>query len=263
MKRIVVTPAGRKRYLSLLHTHLSNQKEDFDEWHLWLNTFDKEDIEYCEALALENKEWIRVVRHPNCKEGFGPYNIHNFFEECTPENLYLRLDDDIIYLAPDFVKTMFDYRLAHPEYFLVYGNIVNNALISHLHMRFGNVAYPQKVWYDAKDLTGWQDPAFAETIHRAFLKDPRDPKWSSAFGVWNLWDNERVSVNAVSWIGNPGKADVDEEEWLSVGRPRELSKTNAILGKAVCAHFAFYPQREHLDATDILEEYRKKICFTS
>jgi len=37
-KCIVVTPAGRRRYLEKLVKCLELQKDDFDEWHLWENT---------------------------------------------------------------------------------------------------------------------------------------------------------------------------------------------------------------------------------
>lgn len=38
MKRIIVTPAGRKRYMEILSSHLDKQRSDFDEWHIWQNT---------------------------------------------------------------------------------------------------------------------------------------------------------------------------------------------------------------------------------
>jgi len=37
MKRILVTPAGRKKYLEILFNHLKNLKNEFDEWILRVN----------------------------------------------------------------------------------------------------------------------------------------------------------------------------------------------------------------------------------
>jgi hypothetical protein len=50
MKRVIVTPAGRRRYMSLLAGHLLKQRSSYDEWHIWLNTTDKEDIEFFKKL---------------------------------------------------------------------------------------------------------------------------------------------------------------------------------------------------------------------
>ena len=38
MKRIIVTPAGRKRYLAILIKYLVKQKHSFDSWQIWCNT---------------------------------------------------------------------------------------------------------------------------------------------------------------------------------------------------------------------------------
>jgi hypothetical protein len=242
--------------MEVLYAHVKAQKSDFDEWHLWLNTFVPEDIEYCDSLAARHS-WIRVIRCPDIQPDAGTYNIHHFFKGCEPTNVYLRLDDDVVYLEPGFVNKMFAYRLSHPEYFLVYANIINNSMISHLHMRVGHVRYRQKVQYRFEDPVGWEDPHFAEVLHRAFLQDAErnaTEKWK--LPDWILWPHERVSINCISWIGNPGLVGLDEEHWLSEERPIQLGKYNIICGDAMCAHFAFHVQRDHLDATDILERYR-------
>ena len=56
--RVVVTPAGRRRYVELLHRHLASQRGSFDRWQLWLNTTNVADLEYLRGLAAANPDWI-------------------------------------------------------------------------------------------------------------------------------------------------------------------------------------------------------------
>jgi hypothetical protein len=89
-------------------------------------------------------------------------------------------------------------------------------------------------------------------------------KWHKSFREWHCLEYERVSINCISWLGSTfaqfnGKVGIDEEQWLSVDKPRtmEPGSHNVIIGNAIVAHFSFYTQRAHLDATDILDEYAK------
>lgn len=256
-KRIVVTPAGRKRYLEILARHLAAQGDDFDEWWLLVNTREIADIGYCERLAARN-EWVQTKYAEGSRPEEGNLNIHRFLNEfCRePGTQYLRLDDDLCYLAPGFVKTMFDFRTANPEYFLVYGNIVNNAACGWVHHKLGAFSSPKNPTYACMCEVGWKDPEFAESVHRAFLEDPAAPRWRG-FERWVLTDAERVSVNAICWTGEALADGVapDEELWLSVEHPRARGLRNAVCGAALCVHFAFHTQRHHLDSTDLLHKY--------
>ena len=259
MHRIVVTPAGRRRYTSLLFAHLASQRADFDEWHIWLNTSDAEDIAYFRELERDHP-W--VVCKPLTVPLKGCLSIFSFFKECQDvSSVYLRLDDDVVWLEPGFVKSMFDFRLAHPEFFLVYGNIVNNAVISHLQCRFGNIEYAKPVTYACMCPIGWGDADFSETLHKRFIEAVRNGTTNHwKFTSWDLFDYERVSINCISWLGSEfaafdGNVGKDEEQWLSVDKPKQLKKKNIIYGGALCAHYAFHTQRKKLDQTNILDEY--------
>lgn len=254
MPRIVVTPAGRERYLALLYRHLKAQRADFDEWHLWLNTPHGPDIKYCENLAAKH-DWIKT--RPLTVPFAQNLSIHSFFPECTdPDSVYLRLDDDIVWLQPGFVREIFDFRLKRPEFFLVYANILNNAITSHIYQRNGAVSGAFGIaGYDCLDRVGWASPLFGNLLHSEFAASVRDgtalTRWR-CFHLWRLFFYERVSINAISWLGSEfarfgGKVLADEEHWLSCHRPVEIQKINAIYGNALCAHFAFHPQRDQIE----------------
>lgn len=267
---VVVTPAGRRRYLDLLVPQVLAFKGVVDEYRLWLNTADPDDLAYCESLAAAHPDFIRLDRLPDGVAVDGNMSIHHFFKKCVePDTVYVRLDDDIIMLdTVDAFKALLDFRLDHPEFFLVYGCVLNNAVITHIQqrmMRFGTGG--GLCGYACMDPVGWKSPLFAEHVHRAILQGLAGPGGNlQEFRMppWRLHYThvgERVSINCISWLGSEfaafgGDVGRDEELWLSVQKPALAQKCNCIFGGFVCVHYAFYPQRPHLDATDILQQYR-------
>ena len=53
-----------------------------------------------------------------------------------------------------------------------------------------------------------------------------------------------------------GKVGVDEEQWLSCDKPKEIQKPNIIFGDCLFVHYAFFTQVQYIDNTDILELYK-------
>ena len=101
-----------------------------------------------------------------------------------------------------------------------------------------------------------------ERMHREFISKIRQNKNADFlhFPQWVLNRFERCSINCISWLGQEfhsfdGNVGEEEEQWLSVDKPKSINKPNIIFGEAVCAHFSFFTQRYYLDQTNILEEY--------
>lgn len=276
MRRVVVTPAGRKRYLEILFEHLkcAFKKGCINEWHLWMNTHDQHDIDYMVELEQEYT-WIHIIRVDTVQQ-CNNLNICNFFKHaCDDDAVYIRLDDDIVFLDEHFFDTMFEYRVQNPQYFLVFANIINNAYISHYHQQNGLVSYHKQCQKTCMDTVGWKDPHFAEAVHRAFIKDYHDgaiQKWCTSFSPIIIKDYARVSINCISWLGKSfkefgGIVGKDEELWLTVTKPRSLKQPNVILNTVIACHFSFYTQRDHLDKTDVLMQYasiapKENVMFT-
>jgi hypothetical protein len=258
MLRIIVTPAGRERYLKILLKHLIKCKGEFDRWDIWLNTTHESDIRYIESLQ-EQYDFI-CIKYPTIPVE-GTSSICNFFTDyINLDEIYVRLDDDIVYIRQGSLTRLFDARIKDTSSFLLYGNIINNAIITHLHQRTGNLdASYGRSSYACMCSTGWQNSDFAEKLHRDFLsKLAQDHQFT--LPDWQLYDNERVSINVISWRGDEflkfsGVVGSDEEQWLSVDKPRSLGTINRIIGDTLFVHYAFYPQRNHIDTTDILSRY--------
>jgi hypothetical protein len=226
-----------------------------DEYRLWANTTDVEDLKYLDDVATNQYPGFVVVEtqsnssiYPSCVE---------------KDTVYVRFDDDVVLIdSPSAFVDLVRFRIANPQYFLVYGNIMNNAIVSHIHQSLGNLNLDAGVAeYDCADEMGWKNPRFAANVHLQVLDGPL-----SRFHIdtWNLPDHERVSINCISWLGSDfaefgGVVGSDEEQWLSVDRPKESQTTNCIFGGFVCVHYASDTQRDYLDKTDILKLYRERV----
>jgi hypothetical protein len=262
MKRWIVTPAGRKRCLQILLRYLlrAKQAREFDRWILWVNTENDSDIEYMQSLA-EQYDFIETreltVPYDGCR------SIGTFFPECVEDDtVYVRLDDDIVFIEPGAIDRLIRFRLANPDYFLVYGNIVNNSILSFLHQHLGAVGrtFGINVYCATADL-GFKRPAFAHYVHTEFLSQLKTGNADRfRFSRWLLHDFERVCINCISWLGSEfkqfgGKVGPDEELWLSVEKPMSLGRPSCIFGEVLFAHYSFQTQRPEMDWTDILQRY--------
>ena len=261
MKKILVTPAGRERYMDVLFNNLIKRKKEFDEWHIWLNTEDENDISYLKKLE-KNNSFITCI-HPSIQAD-GSRSIYSFFKNSIDkDSLYLRLDDDVIYVEKDAISKMFKKRQKDDKSFLLYGNIINNAVISREHQKNGLFSYQfGNVERDCMDAVGWNNPFFAKHVHDTFIEAINN-KEQKKFYIEDfvIDDFTRVSINVISWRGIDflefdGNVGHDEERWLSVDKPMSMNRPNKIVGNALFSHFAFFTQRDYLDSTDLLEKYK-------
>jgi Methyltransferase domain len=257
---VCVTPAGRSKYLRILVPQVLSSPI-IDEYQLWLNTSDTNDIAYIHSLELLH-ERVRVVlgstdvTNKTVFEGIPQFFVHAISED----SIYIRLDDDILYLELDFFENLLRFRVNNPQYFLVFPNIVNNAICTYIQYKRKAIDTNAPVYPWCMDRTGWWSARLAEQLHRAFLRDANNghvAQWH--FGTHVLaftW----FSINCMTWFGRDfalfgGHVIGNEEEYLTVLKPAELERTNCIFGDAVVAHYSFYIQRDYLDTTDIYNQY--------
>lgn len=248
MHCIVVTPAGRQVYLKHLYMHLKKQKEDFDVWHIWDNTRNDDDYKYIRELS-KNNAWIRIVERKNILKG-STHAIRNFFDYChKKDTIYIRLDDDIIWLEDNFIKNLKTFTQTHPQFPIVFATILNNAVIAHLQQKEGNVL--QKLpELDGKCMGNyWSYAYLSHRLHEEFKHDrlyDKIDKWHIKNYI--VKDFRKISINAIAWIGQDFFKhwiyDTHEEPFLTKEYPRILNAPNCIYGRALCLHHAFFTQRD-------------------
>lgn len=265
---VVVTPAGRECYLRMLIPQVAAyiRAGVVDEYQLWVNTENASDIAYMEQQASQTPGLRLRYLAPGTAYN-GSMSIHSFFPECVEDKtVYVRFDDDIVVLDDlAAFRALLDYRIDNPDLFLVYGAILNNAVVSHVMQRLGKLDCVKGMsGYMCTDELGWNSGEFAQNLHDQVLTRVGCEGSLASFRfdcVWKLLHNERVSINCISWLGERfreqcgGQVGIDEEHELSVAMPMRLGMTNTIFGGFCCVHYAFHTQRAHLDANGYTGAY--------
>ena len=129
-KIIVNTAAGRRRYMQYLVPFVL-ASDIVDRYDIWINTHNGADIEFFKILAKKYSK-INLCWQP---DGIvdGNKSINAFYRDCTQENaIYFKLDDDIVWMEPNAIQKMVDFRIDNPQYFLVTPLVINNSLSTYL-----------------------------------------------------------------------------------------------------------------------------------
>jgi hypothetical protein len=262
MKLIAVTPAGREKYLRLL-SHYVLRSPEVAEWQLWDNCRNESDRAYLRTLAASD---------PRCKLKQLPdangdnQAIGSFFQFCDdPDALYLRLDDDIVFIEDDFFSRFTARTTAERGRAIWFAPIViNNAICNFLLQQFSRVVISGPISCQAMCPSSWAYPSLPEALHPVLIEAVR----SGRLGDFRVPDRDvrlsRFSVNALGFFGAekialgdtflpPGCTE--EEEWLSAILPAKTDRPGTIFGDLIVAHFSFYTQERRLLQTDILDAY--------
>jgi hypothetical protein len=262
-KIVCVTPAGRRRYMRLLVPQVLGSPL-VDRYDIWMNTPDAGDIAFLEGVAKLDAR-VRLVAHPEGRkpeiEAIGHFHV----TACDPDTIYIRLDDDVVWLEPGFFATLLRFRIDHPQYFMVMPLVINNALCSYQLQVLGKIATTQYVRTGCMDEFGWRDPYMALDLHRLLL----DLIGKNATARLHVPPREislnRFSINSLCWFGRDlapvvGQIGEQEEEDLSVTIPTRLGRANCFCGNTIAAHFSFIHQRDKLERSGLLAEYDRVLA---
>lgn len=234
--------------------------EVVDRYDIWINTNDMVDIEFFKLLAQKYSK-INLAWQPDNVVDWVK-TINAFYRACTePDTIYMKLDDDVVWLEPELFDKMVKFRVDHPDYFLVSPLVINNALCTYL-LQINDKIKLRK-YYDAccSHPVLWESGYFAADLHHWFLDNYlRTDKYRELYTGEHPMAMTRFSINCILWFGEMMKAfngivPGDDEEFLSCIKPTQLGLSNCINGDAVISHFAFGPQREILDRQGILDSY--------
>ena len=261
MRFVVVTPAGRERYLRLL-AHYVLASAEVDEWQLWDNCRTESDRRYLHEL-VQRDERCTLKTLPGADGGWAI--IGDFFRFCDdPDALYLRLDDDIVFIEPDFFPRFRARAMAARGTAVWFSPlIINNAICNWLLKFFSRVDIKGPLTCQAMCPFSWAHASFAAAVHPVFVDAVRRGRTDD----FRVPDRDvrlsRFSINAFGFFGADKAAlgeafyppEGNEEEWLSAVLPAKLDRPGRIFGDLFVAHFSFYTQERALLATSLLESY--------
>ena len=134
-KIIACSPVGRRESMKCLFKQILKNRHVIDEYHLWVNTDVKEDLDFIHEYAKQNPDFVRLKHgcDPLDPEQMGKsHNVKRFYNYCVePNTFYFKIDDDIIFIEDGTFEKMIQYKVDNPKTFLVYPIIMNNSWCTH------------------------------------------------------------------------------------------------------------------------------------
>ncbi|KAI0441824.1 hypothetical protein F4803DRAFT_403069 [Xylaria telfairii] len=143
VKIIAMVFFGRKRYVDILDCYLQQNLASnggyLDEVWFMVHTEDQDDIAWLNGLVKENQAY-KTVGNDDCNQNNQKYGC--LWKYATADNtMYIKLDDDIVYIHHDAIPQLVHTRLAVPHAFGVSAHLVNSP-ITGMEQFHHNAIYP-------------------------------------------------------------------------------------------------------------------------
>lgn len=201
--------------------------------------------------------------HNNEEPGPGWGSMYRFYSSGNSyyeDAVFLKCDDDIVYIQLDNLEEFLRFRIREEKYFLVSANVVNNNVCAYFQQKYG--AVPRGLMELELPPGGyggrlWQSGELAEALHYHFLDNPEEFERMPAEPIEWI---RRLSINCVAWLGKDFSymsRIVDDENALSVEIPAYLKRPNCIYPRFLAGHLSYYTQEESMDAAGVMSRYRE------
>ncbi|OTB06506.1 hypothetical protein M426DRAFT_318911 [Hypoxylon sp. CI-4A] len=140
IKIVALVFYGRKRTVDFLDCYLQQNLAAnggyLDEIRFMVHTNKEEDLEYLKDLVSQREEHYHIVDGGAC-EGSSYGCIWDSVVE--DDTIYVKIDDDIVFIHPDAIPQLVHTRIAAPHPFAVSANLVNSPLTGYEHFHVGAI----------------------------------------------------------------------------------------------------------------------------
>lgn len=264
---VVVTPAGRRKYLDIFKRFIYRKMEEglVDHWQLWQNTVDEQDKNYLASMEAENPKVKRYFladeRIIPSYDTYDALRTHEFFLNCHDDNtIYIRFDDDIIWAAEDAIEKMCQARIDNPDAFLIYPNIINSTIVTSWHQKHGVLDHSKGSVRQQEghgdpdhaylDVFNYSDSNLIDHIHETFKTNYLNNTLSNYYLESKVLSNyQRFSICSICWWGKdkvtPGRI---EEPQLAWELPALFNRPVFFCGDALMVHYSYHTQRKYLES---------------
>lgn len=257
-KVILIIIAGRRKNLEILIPHIMRARQHFDYCELWMNAvWEKSDAEYIRALP-SNYPGTFVLKDDGAWRVAGKFEhyVRYYKTLANDDTLYVKLDDDILWMERDAIKDLIDVRQNSQVPIIVIGNVVNNAFCNVEHQKLGLYPKELELTTSCYDKTAHLSSEFAELVHRTFLKQLlRNLSASEYQFPTRLAPMGRRTPNHVfAFYGKDILWRRDDE--AEIGTISGLERRPILIaGKPIFLHYGYDGQTKFLDTTDIRATY--------
>lgn len=268
------TPFGREVTVSILVEYIRRDVERglIDEYVIYMNTDDDQNSDRAYGYSLaERYDWVTVQERPERHPGPKQRSTGYFYRSATDANtVYLRFDDDIVYIHESAIENLVGKRLEMPHATAIFATTWNNAIVSWYAQKAGVI--PETLGRlgaepFCMDPMGWANGQFAVDIHHLLLDKIETGRVEDLYLYQDfpIKPGTQFSVSCFASLGTlyatlphgPGVLVPDEEEhWHTVHQPTVTGQPNILIGNALVSHYTFFPQRAIVLASDVLDRYR-------
>jgi hypothetical protein len=242
---------GRRDRSSILDCYLRNNLRSNGGWLnevAWgVNTDNEEDLAYLDLLVGTTPEYRKVKLREKSYVGL-------WEETIEAGNIYVKLDDDVVFIDDDAIPRIVDTLLTHSESVIVSANIINSPKLSWLQYRTGAIL-PYLPELGRKQVDG------------SLLSSRKNPLWrASDLPFWKKPDGFEEPKKIADWENyfkseTSTPDDLPKHRWLPVEGQNVLYHTpisqtefkgggNGLYSWAIAA-------QQHYSFLDHLEKGRK------
>lgn len=255
-KIVVVTPAGRQKYLDIFKKYIYRKMDEglIDGWQLWMNTVKPEDIAYLESMEKENPK-VKIYRIENLQNKYNfcdTLRTHEFFKHTHDDDtIYIRFDDDIVWIEEDGILKIAQARIDNPNAFVIYPNIINSTIISQWHQDNGALSKEAGECHrEYLDVFAYTDSKFIDHIHNTFKKRYTEGTLNAYYlPSRSMTDYQKFSICSIAWWGKDKVLPTTlEEAQMAWEIPEALGRPNFFLGDALMVHYSYHTQRDYLES---------------
>jgi hypothetical protein len=132
---------GRKDRVEILRCYLERNLVSnggwLDEIHWGMNTKNEADITYLHEITQGRAHHKIIELESDDLGGWGGFK--NIWSKLDRNTYYVKIDDDVVYLADDTIAKLVHRRMTTPAYLLVSANMINSPLLSWVHYHSGSI----------------------------------------------------------------------------------------------------------------------------
>ncbi|GME49707.1 uncharacterized protein LTHEOB_5097 [Neofusicoccum parvum] len=127
---------GRRATVSILDCYLQRNLAVnggfLDEIVFLARTNDTADLAWLDARVAAVPQYQR-----RNLTGFEYHNYTSAWDGIEPGSLYIKIDDDVVFIEDTAIPALVETKIEHPEYFLVSANVVNQPPLAWMHRHLG------------------------------------------------------------------------------------------------------------------------------
>ena len=177
-----------------------------DEVHLYKNTKDEEDLRYLEEL-MQISPRFKIIE----SKQLGKNAFEDPWSQLQRGRIYVKFDDDVVWMADDAIEQVVRTKVAHPEYFLVSANVINSPLMGWVHYRMGAI-HPYL-------------PEYPGAVHRSVLEKNDAPTAMTSRQSWKYTEHAMWQGPQDWSMSLKGTPPFEGHRWLRLQDDMEIHRT--------------------------------------